>query len=158
MHNGCIPILRVLPSWQPFLQTIIARNFRPLDVSAYSEEYPSALSIAVPSRLYFAKTREKPYAGLRLAIKDIIDLKGLKMGASSRAYTALYPSRASCAETVQRHRSVHKFDTIGGLAQTAGEFKVLAEALYGSPGTSDTGAMEVGHGTHPLFHSRRELT
>ncbi|KAK3376303.1 hypothetical protein B0T24DRAFT_677197 [Lasiosphaeria ovina] len=102
------------------LQTIIARNFRSLDMSAYDEEYPSALNIAVPSRLYFAKTREKPYAGLRLAIEDIIDLKGLQTGASPHV----------------------KFDTIGGFARTAGEFKVLEEALYGSPGIADTGVMK----------------
>jgi Asp-tRNA(Asn)/Glu-tRNA(Gln) amidotransferase A subunit family amidase len=58
--------------------------------------------VAVPSRLYFTKTDEKPYAGLRLAVKDIMDLKGLKTGASSLAYTALHPPRAASAKTVQR--------------------------------------------------------
>ncbi len=76
-------------------------SFRSLDASAYGEEYPSTLTVAVPSRLYFAQTDKKPYAGLRLAVKDIIDLKGLKTGVSSRAYTALYPPRAASAETVQ---------------------------------------------------------
>ena len=56
----------------------------------------------MPSRLYSTPTREKPYAGLRLAIKDIIDLKGLKTGASSRAYTELYPAKNETAETAQR--------------------------------------------------------
>ncbi|KAK3377120.1 putative glutamyl-tRNA amidotransferase subunit A [Lasiosphaeria ovina] len=211
-------------------------TFRSLDVSAYGEDYPSTLSVAVPSRLYFTKTDEKPYAGLRLAIKDIIDLKGLKTGASSRAYTALYSPRTANAEAVQRlvdlgfvvvgklkttqfadsewptcdwvdyHGPFNprgdgylttsgssagsaaaiaayewldfslgtdtlgsirapaaaqgifgmrsslgaasfsgivpyspKFDTLGGFARTAGEFKVLAEALYGSPCTTDAG-------------------
>ncbi|KAI0536049.1 amidase signature domain-containing protein [Xylaria digitata] len=77
-------------------------NFRSLDVSAYGEQYPSALSIAVPSRLYHTKTKERPYARLRVAIKDIIDLKGLKTGASSRAYIELYPAKTANAETVQR--------------------------------------------------------
>ncbi|KAK0609894.1 amidase signature domain-containing protein [Bombardia bombarda] len=77
-------------------------TFRSLDASAYGEEYPSTLTIAVPSRLYFTPTKAKPYAGLRLAIKDIIDLKGLKTGGSSRAYTALYGPRTTSAETVQR--------------------------------------------------------
>lgn len=77
-------------------------RFRSLDCSAYGEQHPSALTIAVPSRLYFKRTKEKPYAGLRLAIKDNIDLKGLKTGASSRAYTSLYPPRNHSAEIVQR--------------------------------------------------------
>ncbi|KAI0435580.1 putative glutamyl-tRNA amidotransferase subunit A [Xylaria telfairii] len=77
-------------------------SFRPIDVSAYGEQYPSILSVAVPSRLYYPKTREKPYAGLRMAVKDIIDLMGLKTGASSRAYTELYPAKDKTAETVQR--------------------------------------------------------
>ncbi|KAK3941866.1 putative amidotransferase subunit A [Diplogelasinospora grovesii] len=77
-------------------------TFRSLDALAYGEEYPATLTVAVSSRLYFTKTDEKPYAGLRLAVKDIIDLKGLKTGASSLAYTALHPPRAASAESVQR--------------------------------------------------------
>ncbi|KAM4060528.1 amidase [Hirsutella rhossiliensis] len=77
-------------------------GFRSLDASAYGEQFPSALTVAVPSRLYLAKTKEKPYAGLRVAVKDIIDLKGLKTGASSRAYTELYPAKKANAATVQR--------------------------------------------------------
>ncbi|KAI0111137.1 putative glutamyl-tRNA amidotransferase subunit A [Nemania sp. FL0031] len=77
-------------------------GFRSLDVSAYGEQHPSTLSVAVPSRLYHTKTKERPYAGLRIAIKDIIDLKGLKTGASSRAYTELYPVKEANSGTVQR--------------------------------------------------------
>lgn len=81
---------------------ICYQRFRPLDAAAYGEQFPSALTVAVPSRLYYKKTTKKPYAGLRLAVKDIIDLKGLKTGASSRAYTELYPTKEATAETVQR--------------------------------------------------------
>jgi len=76
-------------------------SFRSLDALAYGEEHPSTLTVAVPSRLYF-KTDDKPYAGMRLAVKDMIDLKGLKTGGSSIAYTALYPPREKNAEIVQR--------------------------------------------------------
>jgi len=72
-----------------------------LNTAAYGESFPSALTIAVPSRLYFNQTDEKPYAGLRIGIKDIIDLKGLRTGASSRAYTQLHGPRAQNAEIVQ---------------------------------------------------------
>lgn len=73
-----------------------------LDAAAYGEQFPSALTVAVPSRLYFQPTDAKPYAGLRLAVKDIMDLKGLKTGASSRAYTSLYPPKSANSETIQR--------------------------------------------------------
>ncbi|KAK7918291.1 hypothetical protein PG985_010165 [Apiospora marii] len=77
-------------------------GFRALDASAYGEQYPATLTVAVPSRLYFNKTEDKPFAGSRVAVKDIIDLKGLKTGGSSRAYTELYPPRETTASAVQR--------------------------------------------------------
>lgn len=43
-----------------------------------------------------------PYAGKRVAIKDIMDLKGLKTGGSSRAYTELYPVKDKTAAAVQQ--------------------------------------------------------
>ncbi|CAG8975465.1 hypothetical protein HYALB_00004781 [Hymenoscyphus albidus] len=61
--------------------------YKSLDAAAYGETYPSTLTVAVASRLHFSKTTEKPNTGLRLGVKDIIDLKGLRTGASSRAYT-----------------------------------------------------------------------
>ena len=36
------------------------------------------LSVAVPSHLYFRKTPEKPLAGVRIGIKDIFDVAGLR--------------------------------------------------------------------------------
>jgi Asp-tRNA(Asn)/Glu-tRNA(Gln) amidotransferase A subunit family amidase len=60
------------------------------------------LTVAVPSRLGYRNTIQKPFAGARIAIKDIMDLKGLKTGSSSRAYTSLYPVRSESAEVVQR--------------------------------------------------------
>lgn len=59
------------------------------------------LSIAVPSRLYFTKTTEKPLAGVRVAIKDLFDLKGVKTGGSCRAYLNCYPPRNASAPSVQ---------------------------------------------------------
>ncbi|KAM5354323.1 hypothetical protein ACJ41O_000972 [Fusarium nematophilum] len=92
-------------------------TYRSLDVSAYGEQFPSALTVAVPSRLYFNQTEEKPYAGLRIALKDVMDLKGIKTGASSRAYTELYPPRQSNAEVVQ-HLIDLGFVIIGKLKTT----------------------------------------
>lgn len=73
-----------------------------MDVAAYGETHPNALTVAVPSRIYSQPTAAKPYAGKRVGIKDTMDLKGLKTGASSKAYTALYPVKESSAEVVQK--------------------------------------------------------
>ncbi|KAJ5113150.1 amidase [Penicillium angulare] len=73
-----------------------------LDVSAFTEEYPSVLTIAVPSRLYFMPTDEKTLAGLRIAVKDTQDVRGIKTTGSSRAWTRLYGPREKSATGVQR--------------------------------------------------------
>ncbi|CAG8176305.1 unnamed protein product [Penicillium salamii] len=69
---------------------------------AYREKYPSSLAVAVPSRLYHKPTPEKPFAGTRIGVKDIMDLSGLRTGASSRAYTELHGPRTENAEVIQK--------------------------------------------------------
>ncbi|CAG7975139.1 unnamed protein product [Penicillium salamii] len=73
-----------------------------LNVSVFTEEYPSALTLGVPSRLYFTPTEEKPLAGLRIAIKDTQDVRGVKTTGSSRSYARLYGPREKSATGVQR--------------------------------------------------------
>lgn len=60
------------------------------------------LAIAVPSRLYYDNTPEKPLAGLRLGIKDIYDVAGIKTGNGNRAWYHLYPPANATAPAVQR--------------------------------------------------------
>jgi hypothetical protein len=59
-------------------------------------------SVAVPSRLYYTATKEQPLAGLRLAVKDIFHIKGLKTSGGNRAYYYLYPERNATGPAVQR--------------------------------------------------------
>jgi hypothetical protein len=59
------------------------------------------LAIAVPSRLYFTKTAEKPLAGVRIGIKDIYDIKGLRTSNGNRAWYWLYPPASNTAPPVQ---------------------------------------------------------
>ncbi|GBE81057.1 predicted protein [Sparassis crispa] len=59
-------------------------------------------TIAVPSRLYFSPTAEKPFAGFRLAVKDIYDVQGLRTGCGNRAYFNLYPPKNRTAPALQR--------------------------------------------------------
>lgn len=61
-----------------------------------------ALSVAVPSRLYYTKSVEQPLAGLRLGVKDIYHIKGLKTSGGNRAYFYLYPEQNVTAPSVQR--------------------------------------------------------
>ena len=58
------------------------------------------LSIAVPSRLYKDSANPPPLEGLRIAIKDIYDLKGVRTSLGNRAFNELYPPSSSTAETV----------------------------------------------------------
>ncbi|KAF2812363.1 glutamyl-tRNA amidotransferase [Mytilinidion resinicola] len=59
-------------------------------------------AVAVPSRLYFTKTVDKPLAGVRLGIKDIYDIAGLKTSNGNRAWYGLYPPANKTAVAVQK--------------------------------------------------------
>ncbi|RKL25637.1 hypothetical protein BFJ68_g268 [Fusarium oxysporum] len=60
------------------------------------------LTIAVPSRLYFTPTKEKPLAGLRLGVKDLYDLKGVKTSGGNRALYEMSNVKAKTALCVQK--------------------------------------------------------
>lgn len=61
-----------------------------------------SLAVAVPSRLYYTKTADKPLAGVRLGIKDIFDIAGVKTSNGNRAWYRLYPEANETALPVQR--------------------------------------------------------
>lgn len=88
-------VVGTVPSGQSF-------RYQAIDAVTYGEEYPSAPSIPVPSRLYFKKSREQPHAGSRIAIADTIDLAGLKSGTCSPAEPQLYPPQYTNAHMVQK--------------------------------------------------------
>lgn len=60
-----------------------------------------SLAVAVPSRLYFQRTPEKPLAGVRLGVKDIYDLKGVKTSNGNRAWYNHYAAADATAPAVQ---------------------------------------------------------
>ena len=62
----------------------------------------ASVAVAVPSRLYFIKTAAKPLAGVRIGIKDIYDVAGVRKSNGNRAYYALYPPATATAPSVQR--------------------------------------------------------
>lgn len=62
-----------------------------------------ALSIAVPSRLYYPPpSKEKPLSGKRLVVKDNYDLKGIRTVAGSRAIRELNDPAEENAPSLQK--------------------------------------------------------
>lgn len=59
-----------------------------------------SLAVAVPSRLYYTKTAEKPLAGVRLGVKDIYDIAGVKTSDGNRAWYHLYPEASKTGPAV----------------------------------------------------------
>ncbi|KAI0337273.1 amidase signature enzyme [Trametopsis cervina] len=59
-------------------------------------------SVAVPSRLYFTPSTQKPLAGKRLAVKDIFDIAGTKTSCGNRAFYDLYPAKTKTGPAIQR--------------------------------------------------------
>ncbi|KAK4222748.1 amidase signature domain-containing protein [Podospora fimiseda] len=62
----------------------------------------ASLTIGVPSRLYFTKTDDKPLAGIRIGIKDIYRLAGVKGSNGNRAWYNLYAQSNYTGPAVQR--------------------------------------------------------
>jgi len=71
-------------------------------LSASLPQVNGVAAIGVPSRLYYTKTDEKPLAGVRVAVKDLYDLAGLKTSMGSRAWLSLYPPATTTAPSIQR--------------------------------------------------------
>lgn len=59
------------------------------------------LSIAVSSRLRDTITTARPFAGLRVAVKDIFQIKGIRTSLCNRAYYELYPSATKTAGCIE---------------------------------------------------------
>lgn len=74
-------------------------GFQPLSAQVQSS---SSLTIGVPSRLYYTRTADKPLAGVRIGVKDIFDLKGVKRSNGNRAWYQLYPAAEQTAPAMQR--------------------------------------------------------
>lgn len=84
-----------------FTETLIAasdgtHNVLPANVPGQN------LAVAVPSRLYFTPTTEKPLAGVRLGVKDIYDVAGVHTSDGNRAWYHFYPAAVVNALPIQR--------------------------------------------------------
>ena len=61
-----------------------------------------APAVGVPSRLYYTPTLARPLAGIRLGVKDIYDIAGVKTSNGNRAWYGLYPPANVSALAIQR--------------------------------------------------------
>ncbi|KAL4794887.1 amidase signature domain-containing protein [Aspergillus venezuelensis] len=84
-----------------FTQGLIATTNNTYDVLPASLQGYASVTIGVPSRLYFTKTAEKPLAGVRLGVKDLFDIKGVKTGCGNRAYYEVYPPANETGPAIQ---------------------------------------------------------
>lgn len=75
-------------------------TFRYAPVNTMSD---ATIGIPVPSRLYHSAESDaaKPLYGVRVTIKDIIDVSGIKTTNGNRAWAQLYPPRNSTAPSIQ---------------------------------------------------------
>jgi Asp-tRNA(Asn)/Glu-tRNA(Gln) amidotransferase A subunit family amidase len=77
-------------------------TYIPVTGLALADAY-GALSIAVPSRLYYPPpTEDKPLSGKRLGVKDIYDLKGVRTSGGNRAYRDLTKPAITSALALQK--------------------------------------------------------
>lgn len=100
-------------------------RYSTLTASAYGTH---ALTIAVPSRLRYKRTADKPLAGMRVGVKDILDLKGVRTGNGNRAFAQCYPPANHSADFIdemikQGAIFVGKTKTV----EFAGEQEVVAD-------------------------------
>ncbi|KAI9670874.1 MAG: hypothetical protein M1817_003759 [Caeruleum heppii] len=58
--------------------------------------------IKVPSRLFYTPSHDKPLAGFRFAVKDVIDIAGCKTGCGNEGYRNVYPEASRNATVVQQ--------------------------------------------------------
>lgn len=87
---------------QSFSQGVIPKSDGSFGALPVALPGSATITIAVPSRLYYSPSAESPLAGVRIGIKDLYDIKGLKTGAGSRAYYDVYPEANVTAPAVQR--------------------------------------------------------
>ncbi|KAF7517375.1 hypothetical protein G7054_g13836 [Neopestalotiopsis clavispora] len=101
------PVYRVYhDELQAFMNGILPNGtegaYRYAGVNTMSD---ATVGIPVPSRLYTANAtteQRRPFAGLRVTVKDIIDIQGIKTTNGNRAWAKLYGAANTTAPVVQR--------------------------------------------------------
>ena len=99
--NGTTSVVQ-LDVQQSFTQGVVAKSDGSFAALPVALPGSSTITIAVPSRLYYSASAKSPLAGVRIGIKDLYDVKGLKTGAGSQVYYDIYPEANVTAPAVER--------------------------------------------------------
>lgn len=103
MATGSLyPVYRLYEDFAgAFLEPLIPTPDGKFQVLSAQIPGSASLTVGVPSRLYFTKTAAKPLAGVRLGVKDIYRLAGMKGSNGNRAWYNLYPASEKTGPAVQ---------------------------------------------------------
>lgn len=97
---------RVYRLYDDFSNSFTASVQQKLDASfeTLSAQMPAVMSltIGVPSRLYYTRTKKQPLAGVRIGVKDLYSLKGVRRSNGNRAWYHLYPPSEETSPAIQR--------------------------------------------------------
>jgi hypothetical protein len=100
------PVYRIYPdTLQAFMSGILPEGTSgKYQYAAVNTVSDSTIGIPVPSRLYSlnATSARQPFNGLRITVKDIIDIEGVKTSMGSRAWFELYDTVNKTAPAVKR--------------------------------------------------------
>ncbi|KAL8383449.1 hypothetical protein RB595_010580 [Gaeumannomyces hyphopodioides] len=97
------PVYRLYPdSAGAFSESLLQRPDGSFQALAAHVASSASLTVGVPSRLYYTPTAKRPLAGVRVGIKDIFALRGVKNSCGSRAWHELYGAADRTASSMQR--------------------------------------------------------
>lgn len=85
-----------------FNEALLANPDRTFQTLSAKVPSSATLTIGVPSRLYYETSESKPLAGVRIAVKDIFSLAGVKKSNGNRAWYHLYPPSNTTATAISR--------------------------------------------------------
>ncbi|KAM0541186.1 hypothetical protein ACHAPJ_013350 [Fusarium lateritium] len=85
-----------------FTEALLDNNDGTFQVLSAKIPGSATLTIGVPSRLYFEPSETKPLAGVRIAVKDIFSLAGVKQSNGNRAWYHLYPPNNVTGTAISR--------------------------------------------------------
>ncbi|KAK5628964.1 hypothetical protein RRF57_004679 [Xylaria bambusicola] len=97
-RDGLYKALKLYPDTQ---EAFISMYFERLTYTESGYEVYRSGYVAIPSRLH-SWGSQLPLASLRIGVKDMIDVAGLKTGASNRAFQSFHPPKETSAPIVQR--------------------------------------------------------
>ncbi|KAJ6445283.1 hypothetical protein O9K51_00042 [Purpureocillium lavendulum] len=85
-----------------FSQSLLQRPDGRFETLSAQVPASGSLTVGVPSRLYSRRSRDKPLAGVRIGVKDIFALAGVKQSNGNRAWYHLYPPATQTGTAIQR--------------------------------------------------------